>query len=79
MATVLALLAAACSPDSRLANAADDLENASDRYANGSDDHLEKIGNRVTPALERTIDRFDGNATSNRANAAESGRASNKN
>ena len=74
-----ALLTAACSPDSRLANAADDLENASDRYANGSDDQLEKFGNRVTPALERTIDRFDDNASANSANAAESKRASNKN
>lgn len=68
---MLALLTVACSPDSRLANAADDLENASDRYANGSDDQLEKIGNRVTPALENTIDRFDGDAASNSANASD--------
>lgn len=68
---LLALLAAACSPDSQLANAADDLENASDRYANGSDDRLERIGNRVTPALENTIDRFDGDAGSNSANVSD--------
>ena len=71
LTAVLAALASGCSAESRLANAADDLENASEHYANGTDDRLEKIGNRVAPALERTIDRFDGDAGSSATNAAE--------
>jgi len=57
-------LVGSCGPDSRIANVADDLENASDRYGNRTKTRVDRIGNDIAPVIERTIDRLDGNTSS---------------
>ena len=74
MAVAAALMLNACAPGGSVANAAEDLENASEAYANRTDARFEKIGNELTPQLANTIDRFDGNATDNASSNATSKR-----